>query len=142
MTWPLVVHVTAGACGLATGFLALSVAKGSSLHRRSGLLFVYVMVVMALTGAVIAAVELAQGIRKPALDTTVFMGLFTAYLVVTALTTVRPPDAWARRLDLIGLPLASAIGIGLVTLGVRALTVASSRSAKCRSPTGRPCVAR
>lgn len=129
MTWPLVVHVTAGACGLATGFLALGAAKGSLLHRRSGLLFVYVMVVMALTGAVIAALALAQGIRKPALDTTVFMGLFTAYLVVTALTAVRPPGTWARRLDLIGLPMASIIGIGLVTLGVRALTIPESRQA-------------
>jgi uncharacterized membrane protein len=129
VTWPLVVHVSAGACGLVTGFLALSVAKGSSLHRRSGLLFVYVMVVMALTGAVIAAVELAQGIRKPALDTTVFMGTFTAYLVVTALTAVRPPGKWSRRLDLIGVPLVFAVGIGLITLGVRALTIAASRQA-------------
>jgi hypothetical protein len=129
VTWPLVVHVSAGACGLATGFLALSVAKGGSLHRRSGLLFVYAMVVMALTGAVIAAAELAQGIRKPALDATVFMGLFAAYLVVTALTTVRTSGTWSRRLDLIGLPVASAVGIGLVTLGVRALTTADSRQA-------------
>ncbi len=129
MTWPLFVHVSAGACGLATGFLALSVAKGGTLHRRSGLLFVYVMVVMAITGAVIAAVELAHGIRKPALDTTVFMGTFTAYLVVTALSTVRPPTTVLRRLDLIGLPVVLAVGIGLVTLGVRALTIPASRQA-------------
>ncbi|MEO8337393.1 MAG: hypothetical protein ABI664_20620 [bacterium] len=129
MTVPLVVHVAAGACGLATGFLALGAAKGSLLHRRSGLLFVYVMVVMALLGTVIAATMLAQGIRKPALDTTVFMGLLTAYLVVTALTTVRTPGTWPRRLDLIGLPLATAVGIGLITLGVRALTIPDARQA-------------
>ena len=123
MTLPLVVHVAAGACGLATGFLALSVAKGSTLHRRSGLLFVYVMVVMALLGSAIAAVAFAQGIRKPALDATVFMGLFTAYLVVTALTTVRPPGTWSRRLDLIGLPVVTVVGISMVTLGIRALAV-------------------
>src|SRR6185312_14449081 len=64
----------------------------------------------------------AQGIRKPALDTTVFMGLFTAYLVVTALTTVRPPSAWTRRLDLIGLPVVCAVAVGLVTLGIRAIS--------------------
>ena len=121
MTLPLVVHVAAGACGLATGFFALSVAKGSTLHRRSGMIFVYAMVVMALLGSAIAATELAQGIRKPALDTTVFMGLFTAYLVVTALNAVRPPTPWSRRLDLIGLPVVTTVGIGMVTLGIRAL---------------------
>lgn len=126
---PLVVHVAAGACGLAAGFLALSVAKGGSLHRRSGLLFVYVMVVMALLGAAIAAAELAQGMRKPALDATVFMGVLTAYLVITGLTTVRPPGRWSRRLDLIGLVMASGAGICLVALGVRALTIANGHQA-------------
>jgi hypothetical protein len=55
------------------------------------------------------------------------MGLFTAYLVVTALTTIRPPSTWSRRLDLVGIPLAGAIGVGQWTLALRALVGVGSR---------------
>jgi uncharacterized membrane protein len=127
MTVPLIVHVSAGLAGLLTGYIALFAAKGGSLHRRSGLLFVYVMVVMALTGAVIAVWELSRPSPKSGLEATSLMGLFTAYLVVTALTAVRSPSIWSRRLDLIGLPLATAIGVGQLALGIRALTDPDSR---------------
>ena len=118
----LAVHVSAGASALVTGFVALGAAKGSVLHRRSGALFVYLMLVMALTGAAIAVVEASGPRPKTGTQATAFMGLFTAYLVVTALTTVRPPSTWSRRLGLLGVPLAAAIGVGLTTLGLRALT--------------------
>ena len=127
MTLPLIVHVSAGLSGLVTGFIALGAMKGGALHRRSGMLFVYVMVVMALTGAAIAAWELSRPAPKSGLQATTLMGLFTAYLVVTALTTVRPPGTWSRRLDLIGLPLATVVGVGQLILGLRAITDPNSR---------------
>jgi uncharacterized membrane protein len=127
MTLPLIVHVSAGLAGLVTGFVALSVTKGGALHRRSGLLFVYTMVVLALTGAAIAAFELFRPGHHSGLEATTLMGLFTAYLVVTALTAVRPPGAWSRRLELIGLPLVTAIGVGQLALGVQALTSPDNR---------------
>jgi uncharacterized membrane protein len=106
---------------LVTGFVALGAAKGSALHRRSGTLFVYLMLVMALTGAAIAAVEASRPEPKTGILATMLMGLFTAYLVVTALTTIRPPSTWSRRLDFVGIPLAGAIGVGQWTLALRAL---------------------
>jgi hypothetical protein len=121
MSPALVVHITAGGSALLTGFVALGAAKGSRLHRRSGTLFFWAMLVMALTGAGIAAVEATRPEPKTGILATMLMGLFTAYLVVTALTTVRPPSTWSRRLDLLGVPLATAIGVSLFTLGIRAL---------------------
>ena len=44
----LTVHIIAGALGILSGFLALSAAKGGSLHRKSGGVFVYAMVTMGL----------------------------------------------------------------------------------------------
>ena len=52
---PLIVHVAAGIVGIVTGYVALAATKGARLHRRSGVLFVYAMMVMGLVGAAIAA---------------------------------------------------------------------------------------
>ena len=50
----LPVHVLAGGLGLVFGFVALYAAKGATLHRKSGMLFVYAMVTMAVCGIVVA----------------------------------------------------------------------------------------
>lgn len=48
MRMTLVVHILAGSFALLTGFIALYSVKGLSLHRKSGMLFVYAMVTMSL----------------------------------------------------------------------------------------------
>jgi uncharacterized membrane protein len=108
------VHIIAGGLGIVLGFVALSAAKGAPLHRQSGMLFVYATVTMALMGATMAAV---WG-RAPASNVPV--GLLTAYLVMTALTTVRPPSAGSRWLDLGLMLVALAVGLALFTFGVEA----------------------
>jgi len=47
--------------------------------------------------------------------------LLTAYLVITGLTTVRPPSARSRSLDLGLMLAASAVGLALFTFGFKAL---------------------
>ena len=76
----LPVHVLAGVIGPRLRvFVALYAVKGVTLHRRSGMLFVYAMLVMSLSGAVMAVAEdLGDAINVPA-------GLVTVYLVTTAL---------------------------------------------------------
>src|ERR671914_462963 len=46
----LLAHVIAGGLGLISGYVALYAAKGATLHRKAGILFVSVMVTMAITG--------------------------------------------------------------------------------------------
>jgi len=93
MNMTLVVHILAGGMGLISGYIALYSAKGATLHRKSGILFVYAMLAMALLGMVIAAGRnVAPAINIPA-------GLLTSYLVITALMTVRPPVAGSRWLN-------------------------------------------
>lgn len=101
--------------GLLFGYLALYSKKGGPLHRKAGLVFVYVMVATAIFGMVMAAVRgVAPAINLPA-------GAITATLVVTALTTVRPPFAGSSGLA-IGAMLVS-LGVGLCSLvfGVEAV---------------------
>jgi uncharacterized membrane protein len=105
----LLVHVLAGSLGLLSGYIALYATKGAALHRRTGMVFVCVMLTMTLTGIVVAAVRGAA----PALN--IPAGLTTAYLVVTGLATVRPPARGALALA-VGAMLV-ALGVGVVSLG-------------------------
>ena len=108
MRMTLVVHIFAGALGLLSGAVALSTAKGARLHRKSGMLFVYAMLTMAVCGTAIAAIRgVAPAVNIPA-------ALMTAYLVITGLITVRPLTSRPRWLD-VGLMLV-AIVVALVDL--------------------------
>jgi uncharacterized membrane protein len=115
------VHVLAGALALITGYVALFTRKGATKHRRSGMVFVYAMVVMALTGAVMAALH---GVRTDTL-----MGLLTVYLVVTGLTTIRRPGGGSRRVDAAAMALGLAVGGALLALGLAGGDPASSMPA-------------
>ena len=45
------------------GAVALSVKKGGTIHRRSGLLFVYAMLIMGTSASILARVAAGQGPR-------------------------------------------------------------------------------
>ncbi len=77
----LPLHIIAGAIALAAGAVALYVFKGARLHRQSGMIFVYAMLVMSASGAVMAALKPNRG--------NVMGGVLTLYLVITGLLTVR-----------------------------------------------------
>jgi uncharacterized membrane protein len=109
----LPIHVAAGALALVLGAIALFAKKGGMTHRRSGLLFVYVMLVMGASASILA-------FRKSPTDGNVFAGFMTAYLVGTALTTVRPPSAWTRRINAAALTIAVGLALGAVAGGVKA----------------------
>lgn len=85
----LAVHFAAGLVSIVAGAIALSVAKGGRLHKQSGSLFTWAMVVLGLTAAGIGAYE-----SRPS---QVFGGLLAAYLVFSAMTTVKPLPGIGRR---------------------------------------------
>jgi hypothetical protein len=107
------VHILAAGLGLVFGWVALSAAKGAPLHRKSGILFVYAMLTMSLTAAAMAAFKGEAG--------NVIAGLLTAYLVTTALLTVRPPTAGLRRAEVGIMLMALALSVAIVTLAFQAL---------------------
>lgn len=113
----IVLHILGGLLGLTSGAVALSTRKGGNLHRKSGLVFVYTMVVMSLSGAVMAAL-------KPE-STSVIAGLLTFYLVITALLTVRRQTKGIRWLEAGAMIFAVAIGLLSLFYGVQSLTGAS-----------------
>lgn len=99
----LTIHIAAGGLAIVLGAVAFVVKKGGTVHRRSGLLFVYAMLVMGLTASMLAC------LRSPT-DPQVRTGLLTAYFVVTALTTVRPASRWTRGINIAALLVALVLG--------------------------------
>lgn len=88
----LPVHIVAGSIGLIAGAVALFARKGGRVHRKSGMIFVYAMLVMSALGAGIAAVA-HRGLGGEMISpqkSSVVAGLLTFYLVSTALLTVHP----------------------------------------------------
>jgi len=109
----LPVHIVAGGLAIVLGGIALLATKGGTLHRKSGLVFVYAMVTMGTTASILA---LRNGFNMNILG-----GPTSAYFVITALTTVRPVSEWSRRLDRGALTLAFAIAVVEIGIGASAL---------------------
>ncbi|HKW47421.1 MAG TPA: hypothetical protein VJN70_08245 [Gemmatimonadaceae bacterium] len=117
----LVVHIAAGGVGLLAGYIALASTKGASTHRNSGMIFVYAMTTMALVGAGIAFVrDVAPWANGP-------VGLLTAYLVITGLTTVRPHGSRSASLDAALLILVAAVTLTLSGFGFAVLASPSGK---------------
>ena len=97
----LPIHIIAGLIAIAAGFVALYTVKGMKRHRKSGTVFVYAMLVLAGTGATIAAIK-----SQPA---NVMGGLMSIYLVTTGVLTLRARDGAMRVIDAASLAAAIAL---------------------------------
>ena len=86
------------------------------------MLFVYAMLTMCVFGTLIAMVRgVAPAVNVPA-------GVLTAYLVITALATVRPPAAGSRWLDPGLMLVALAVGLTSLTFAFEALASGGRRN--------------
>jgi uncharacterized membrane protein len=110
----LPIHIVAGGFAVVLGGIALVAAKGGPVHRRSGMMFVYAMLTMGISGSVLA-------LRQSLTNANVLGGFMSAYFVVTALTAVRPPSAWTRGLNVSALVVAIGLAAVEITLGVKAV---------------------
>jgi len=112
----LPIHIAAGGLAIILGAVALIVKKGGTLHRRSGMLFVYAMLVMGTTASIL---ELLKG---AAATTNVVAALMTAYFVGTALTTVRPATRWTRMINVAALTVAAGLAFAMILGGIQGVS--------------------
>jgi uncharacterized membrane protein len=113
----LQIHIAAGGLAIVLGAVALVVKKGGTLHRRSGMLFVYAMLVMGFSASIL------RFLKSPnPTDGNILAGLITAYFVGTALTTVRPVSRWTRRINATALTVIVAVALATIANGVKAFS--------------------
>ena len=117
----LPIHIIAGLSGLISGAIALSTRKGSKLHRKSGMIFVYAMSVLSISGAVMAAL-MSERIS-------VIAGMLTFYMVITALLTVRRRGQGSYWMDAGAMVFAAILGPVSITFSFAALSDPSGNSA-------------
>ncbi|MBA2706909.1 MAG: hypothetical protein H0U59_03790 [Gemmatimonadaceae bacterium] len=106
-------HIIGGLIAIVAGFVAIYALKGGRLHRGSGKIFVYSMLVLALTGAVLGVLK-SQRLNAA-------QGVLTFYLVTTAFLTVRRRSDGFPWIDAGAMLVAFTVGLYEVTLGFEAL---------------------
>jgi hypothetical protein len=111
ITWlALAVHFAAGLIAIVTGAIALTAAKGGPLHKRNGSVFTWAMVTLGLTAAGIGTYENVPG--------QVIAGLLAAYLVYSAMATVKPMPVLGQRFNAALMVLAFTCAVTLLHAGV------------------------
>ena len=110
-------HIIAGSIAIIAGFIAIFAVKGLKLHRRTGMIFVYSMLVLALTGVAIATIKNQPG--------SIVGGLLAFYMVTTSLLTVRGPGRKFHWTDAAAMLLGIAVGASSIRFGLTALSRAS-----------------
>jgi uncharacterized membrane protein len=109
----LPIHIIAGSIAIIAGFISVFSVKGLKLHRKSGMVFVYSMVVLALSGAAIATLK-----DQPP---NIIGGILAFYMVTTAFLTVRPRDERSRWIDVGALVVGTTVGAAAIKIGLDAL---------------------
>jgi len=116
----ILLHIIGGLLGLTSGAVALSARKGGKLHRRSGIIFVYAVLVLSASGAVMAALKPER--------ISVIAGMLTFYLVTTALLTIRRHEPGLNWMDGSAMVFALLVGLLSITFGIQGLNTAPGNS--------------
>jgi hypothetical protein len=109
----LLLHICAGVLGCLSGFVAVSLRKGSRRHSIAGLVFVVSMLIMSASGTYLA-------ITIPGQRGNVTGGVLTFYLVATAWMTARRKNGETGLFDWGALMAVLALEAVTVTWGLEA----------------------
>lgn len=116
----ILLHILGGLVGLTSGAVALSAPKGARLHRKSGMIFVYAMLVLSVSGAVMAALKPER--------ISVMAGMLTFYLVTTALLTVRRHEPGFNWMDASAMVFGLLVGLLSISFGMQGLNTATGNT--------------
>ena len=109
----LIAHIAGGTLGLASGFGAMFLRKGSERHRATGQVFVVSMLTLAGTGVYMAILKSQPG--------NILGGTVTIYLVTTAWMISRRRERQTTKSDWIAFLFAATVGGFALTSGVQAV---------------------
>ena len=81
----LFAHIAGASVALAAGFVAVAAPKGATWHRKSGMLFVYGMLTMAILAVLMSAIKGGELLGN------IPPGLLSIFLVIRGTKAVRGP---------------------------------------------------
>src|SRR5438270_7356235 len=108
-------HIGAGTVALFAGVIALSAAKGGTVHRRAGTVFVIAMLIMALLADYLAVI-------RPDQLPNLLVGTFTFYLIVTAWLTVFRAEGEYGRIEKAALAIILTLFVPFAILSFQLAT--------------------
>ncbi len=115
---PLIyVHISGGVIAMLTGYTAVLAAKGETLHRAAGKVFVLAMLIMA-SFATYLAISLLGAL--PGQMGNVGAGALVPYLVGTAWMAVRRKEGTVGLFEKIAMIVVLGVAAGFLTLGIKA----------------------
>jgi len=110
----LLLHICAGTVGCLSGFVAVSLRKGSRQHALAGTVFVTAMLTLAASGVFLATLKSQPG--------NILGGTLTFYLVATAWITAKRKDEGTRIFDWGALFLVATLFVFQLTFALQAAT--------------------
>lgn len=111
----MIFHITAGSFALGAGAAALFSRKGAWLHRTTGNAFVVAMLLMSVSGGVLA-------VLKPAAATfNIIVSSITIYMVSTSWATVTRKERESGAFEIAACLAILAVAAGAAVLGVQAM---------------------
>ena len=120
-------HISMGVVGIASGAAAMSLRKGSVLHRRSGNVFFVSMLIMSAAGTILSIFMTPN-------RGNVMGGSLTFYLVATAWVTVVRKAGTIGRFEIVGALLGLAVATAGYTFGIEATNSPDHRFDGYRPP--------
>lgn len=113
MRWLILIpHICAGTLGMLSGFVAMFFRKGSRRHGLAGDVFVVSMLILSVSGVLLAIMKSQPG--------NILGGTFTFYLVVTAWMVARRGNQRPGIFDWAAFAVALTVGAFEVTYGLEA----------------------
>lgn len=115
----LVTHITTGCIALLVGLIPMFVQKGSRLHKRAGLIFVYCMITVAVTALLLCVLQ-------PVKMTRLFLtgiAVFSFYLTMTGWRATKQKMTGPTPTDRVLTYVTLAMGAGMIGFGIYLLVL-------------------
>lgn len=109
----MLAHIITGTLAIVAGVLALLVKKGGKFHRRAGNIFFISMLVMSVTGGVIAWLT--------PMIVAVIAAVFTCYLVATSWMAIKTPERSLSYFDYLAVIFPLLVLISGLVYGMEAM---------------------
>ncbi len=115
----LITHVTAGFTALVVGLIPMFFEKGNRLHKRAGLLYVYCMIIVAVTALLLCGLQPFKMMRLFLTG----IAVFSFYLCITGWRATKQKKSGPNTADKALTFVTLFVSVAMIGFGVYLLTI-------------------